>query len=456
MMRSFSLAELCEPLNAILVGGDCRIDSVCTDSRELKTGDLFVALSGDNFDGHNYLDVAANAGAAAVMISRESTAALPQLQVADTQRGLGLLGAYNRAQFSGPLVAITGSAGKTTVKNIVHAVLSQRGETLATDGNFNNEVGVPLTLLRLGPGDEFAVVEMGAAGKGHIEWLCEIGKPTVSLLLNAMPAHLDGFGSVEQIADAKAEIYDALGTQGVAVINADQAWADAWRARAGEARVIDFSTVSSAAAVHLLEARSLGIEGSELRIATPVGEFVAMLALPGPHNHSNALAAVAVGLACGLELAEIAAGLAAVQPVAGRLAAVRNASGALVIDDSYNANPGSVKAAIETLIEASGRRTLVLGVMRELGPESAMMHRQMGEFSREAGLDQFWGVGEELREAVEVFGSGGRWFEDCDQALAAGVESFGPEDAVLVKGSRGARMERVVNGLTALASAGER
>lgn len=455
MMRAYSLSELREPLQATLQGEDCTIEGVSTDSRDIAAGDLFVALKGENFDGHDYLERAANSGAIAALVSDSADVSMPCLTVADTERGLGLLGAYNRAQFDGPLVAITGSSGKTTVKGIVQSVLSQRGETLATDGNFNNEIGVPLTLLRLTPSAEFAVVEMGAAGKGHIRWLCDIGRPTVSVLLNAMPAHLDGFGSVEQVADAKAEIYDGLDGAGVAVINADQPWADSWRQRAAQARVVDYSIVSGAADVSLVQARSRGIEGSELRISTPRGEFDTTIALPGEHNHSNALAGVAVGLACGLSLDEIAAGIAAVQPVSGRLSAARNAAGTLVIDDCYNANPGSVRAAMKTLAETAGRRTIVLGAMRELGADSASLHRDMGEYAQQLGLEQFWGVGEELRDATEAFGAGGRWFADCAAVLEALPGAFGTEDAVLIKGSRGARMERVLEGLMVRRGGGE-
>lgn len=453
-MRPLRLSELAAPLEARLVGPDCAISAVSTDSRRLAGGALFVALQGENFDGHDFLAQAAEAGAGAALVSREADLPLPQLVAADTQRALGRLGAYNRELFGGPLVAITGSSGKTTVKNMASAVLSQRGTTLATEGNYNNEIGVPLTLLRLAPDVEFAVVEMGAAALGDIAWLCELGRPTVSVLLNAMPAHLEGFGSVADVARAKGEIFDRLGGDDVAVINADQPWAGDWRARAGAARIIDFS-LRGKAAVSLVSARSLGIEGSEFCADTPAGELQARLALPGEHNVGNALATIAIGLACGLSLEEIRAGLESVRPVPGRLSADRNAEGVLVVDDCYNANPGSVRAAIETLAATSGRRTLVLGAMRELGADSEALHTDMGACARDAGLDGFWGVGEELRPAVEAFGEGGRWFADCAGATAALPGSFGPGDVVLVKGSRGARMERVLQELMGRASAGE-
>ncbi len=454
MMRALSLSELQAPLDAQLSGGDISFVAVSTDSRELEPGALFVALQGENFDGHKFISSVAEQGAGAVLVNRPVETDLPQLQVTDTQRALGKLGAFNRGLYDGPLVAITGSSGKTTVKNLLSAVLSQRGETLSTEGNFNNEIGVPLTLLRLQPDCEFAVVEMGAAAVGDIAWLCELGRPTVSMLLNAMPAHLEGFGSVEQVAKAKGEIFDGLGEGDVAVINADQPWADDWRTRAGSARIIDFSMTGDAA-VCLLKEDSKGVEGTDFTAQTPAGAVRVQLHLPGRHNVANALAAIAAGIACQLTLDEIAAGLASVRPVPGRLSAARNDVGTLVIDDCYNANPGSVRAAIDTLAGSEGRRTLVLGEMRELGPDSDALHRDMGSYAKTAGLEQFWGVGEALREAVAAFGAGGRWFENCDSALGEAQKSLGAEDVVLIKGSRGARMERVVQGLIARDRAGE-
>ena len=448
MMRPMSLVELQAPLAAQLRGTDRQIFGVSTDSRNLQEGDLFVALSGENFDGHDYVAGLEGSGVAAVLVSRSVAGSLPQLQVADTQQALGLLGGYNRQLYKGPLVAITGSSGKTTVKNMVHAVLSRRGETLATEGNFNNEIGVPLTLLRLQPGVEFAVVEMGAARAGDIAWLCELGRPTVALLLNAMPAHLEGFGSVEGVAAAKGEIFDRLGKGDCAVINADQAWARQWRKRAGAATVLDFA-VQQPAAITAKDIQTKGVEGVGFTVSTPAGEMAIKLALPGVHNVANALAAVAVGLACNLSLTEIRDGLESLRPVNGRLRALRSPRGCTVIDDCYNANPGSVGAAIELLATCTGRRTLVLGAMRELGADSAALHREVGEQARAAGIDQLWGVGPELEGCVDAFGEGGSFFPDREAALCVLRQRFGPDDAVLVKGSRSAGMEQILQALLA-------
>jgi UDP-N-acetylmuramoyl-tripeptide--D-alanyl-D-alanine ligase len=446
MMRALCLAELEAPLQGQLLGEDREFSRVSTDSRSLQTGDLFVALAGDNFDGHNYLQQVAENGAAAALVSQSQTIDLPQLQVADTLQGLGRLGAYNRQLYRGPLVAITGSSGKTTVKNMVQAVLSTAGNTLATSGNLNNEVGVPLTLLRLEPAVEYAVVEMGAAKAGDIQWLCELGRPSVSLLLNAMPAHLEGFGSVDDVAQAKGEIFDGLQAGDVALINADQPWAAQWRRRAGEATVLDFGLEQSAA-ITASAVQSRGVEGVSFITSTPAGDLPVRLSLPGVHNVANALAAIAVGLACQLSLSQICQGLESVRPVAGRLRSVDSASGAKLIDDCYNANPGSVRAAIDLLASCEGRRTLMLGAMKELGERSAELHLEIGEYAREAGIDQLWGVGEELRETVQGFGDHARHFADRESLVTALQDQFGDGDSVLVKGSRSAGMEQVLQAL---------
>ena len=454
MMRPMSLSELAAPLGGQLLGGDCTFQEVSTDSRAVPQGALFVALAGERFDGHDYLAQAASAGASCALVNRQLESQLPLLQVGDTGQALGRLGAFNRQLYRGPLVAITGSSGKTTAKNMVSSVLSRRGRTLATEGNFNNEIGVPLTLLRLAPGDEFAVVEMGAARAGDIAWLCELGRPTVAVLLNAMAAHLEGFGSVDDVAEAKGEIFDGLGAGDFAIINADQSWAARWRERAGEATVLDFG-LNAAAAVNAGAIDTLGVDGTTFTAHTPAGELQVQLALPGRHNVANALAAIAVGLACGLSLAEIGEGLRAVRPASGRLLATVGPGGVTGVDDCYNANPGSVRAAIDLLAGCEGRRTLVLGAMRELGPDSEQLHRDVGEYARQSGIDRLWGVGAELSPCVAAFGEGGCLFPDRETAVAALPGEFSAHDTVLVKGSRSAGMERVLQALLGSPAEGE-
>lgn len=447
MMRDFSLLELARALNGELRGGDATVSGVAIDSRRVRPGDLFVALPGERVDGHDFLAAVAEAGAVAAVVSRDVEASLPVIRVADTRQALTDLAACNRREYNGTLVAITGSNGKTTAKTLVAAVLARGGETLATEGNLNNEIGVPLTLLRLSAGQRFAVVEMGAAKRGDIRWLCDFAQPDISLLLNAGPAHLEGFGSLEDVVEAKGEIYRGLRGQGIAVINADQPWAPRWRSMAQGARVLDYA-LQQPAALRARDVRSRGIAGSSFIASTPEGDVPVRLQLPGLHNVSNALAAMAIGLACGLGLAEISAGLASVSPVPGRGALCRGPRGCTLVDDSYNANPGSVRAAIDLLAECQPRRMLALGAMLELGPESERMHREIGEYARQCGLEGFVGVGEALREAVAVFGEGGQWFPDCASAADALGEQLQAGDTLVIKGSRGAAMERL---LTALA-----
>ncbi|HEY7775963.1 MAG TPA: UDP-N-acetylmuramoyl-tripeptide--D-alanyl-D-alanine ligase [Kineobactrum sp.] len=445
MMRAFTLSELENPLGALRTGADITFTGVSTDSRAIAPGDLFVALQGEHFDGHDFLDVVAAAGAVAALVSRPVNTSLPVLQVTDTQRALGYLGAYNRSLYQGPLVAITGSNGKTTVKSLVSAVLARRGCTLATQGNLNNEIGVPLTLLRLAPEHEFAVVEMGAAGPGHIAWLCELARPTVALLLNAMAAHLQGFGSLEGVAAGKGEIYESLDGAGTAIINADQPWAARWRGRAGSSAIIDYG-LQHPAAISAKNIQCRGVAGISFIASTPAGDTPIRLQLPGSHNVANALAAIAAGLACGLGLAEITAGLASVHPQPGRGALYHGPAGATIVDDTYNANPGSVRAAIDVLASCGGRRTLILGAMLELGEDSEALHQDIGRYAHERGIERFCGVGSQLAGAVAAFGHG-EWYADCGAAIAALADSFDAQDTVLVKGSRGAAMERVLAGL---------
>ena len=444
MMRAFRLSELVGPLQARLQGEDCAVGGVTTDSRHVAQGELFVALQGERFDGHDFLAGVAAAGASAAVVSRDVDAPLARLLVADTQRALGQLGAYNRSLFQAPLVAITGSAGKTTAKNLIDAVLSRRGAVLATAGNQNNEVGVPLTLLRLAPEHAFAVVEMGACRAGDVAWLCGLARPDIAVLLNAMPAHLEGFGSLEGVAAAKGEIYEGLVGVGIAIVNADQPWAARWRSRAAGATVLDYGLDQAAAiSAHSIQLR--GAAGTTFVASTPSGEAPVRLQLPGRHNVSNALAAIAVGLACELSLADITAGLASVVPTAGRGARVAGLAGSVLIDDTYNANPGSVRAAIDLLAGCSGRRTLVLGAMLELGAGSEQMHRELGVYARERGIQRFVGVGSALQGAVQAFG--GDWYADCDGAADALRGELDAEDTVLIKGSRGAAMERLLAAL---------
>ncbi|HKK22344.1 MAG TPA: UDP-N-acetylmuramoyl-tripeptide--D-alanyl-D-alanine ligase, partial [Pseudohaliea sp.] len=403
MMRPFTLVELAARTGGRLVGEDATVTGAAIDSRTIAPGDLFAALPGSRVDGHAFLAAALDAGAAAALVSRPVEVPLPQLLVEDVALALGRIARANRELYRAPLIAITGSCGKTTVKGMLAAMLGEAGPTLATEGNLNNELGVPLSLLRLAPEHAFAVIELGARGEGHIAYLCELARPTVSVLLNAMEAHLEFFGSVDGVARGKGEIFDGLPADGFAVINADQPYRGEWTARASHsgATVLTFGTAADAdcraSAVALR-----GAAGSAFMLHTPAGEAPVELAVPGGHNVANALAAAAVAHACGLVPAAIAAGLSRAGAVAGRLARHRGFGGMTVIDDCYNASPGSVRAAIDLLAGCAGPTVIALGAMLELGDAADAFHAEMGRRARERGIDVFVGVGDAVRPALEA------------------------------------------------------
>ncbi|MFN2287036.1 MAG: UDP-N-acetylmuramoyl-tripeptide--D-alanyl-D-alanine ligase [Chromatocurvus sp.] len=447
MMRSYPLSELALALEARHVGLDAAISGVAIDSRQVRAGDLFIALPGSRVDGHAYLADAAANGAAGALVSRPQDAALPQLVVADVLAALGRLAGLNRRDFSGSLIAITGSCGKTSVKGMLSTVLARRAAVLATPGNLNNEIGVPLTLLQLSAAIDIAVVEMGARGTGHIDYLCRLARPDIAMLLNASAAHLDGFGSLQAVADGKGEIYDRLSPQGTAIVNADSPFADAWTARAtaAGAGLISFGLQAPAS----VSATDIELAADYCRFSLQHDDQSAtvMLPVPGEHNISNALATAAAAIACGLSVDDIAAGLAAVQPVDGRLRRRPGRGGISLIDDAYNANPASVRAAIDVLARCDGPRVLVLGAMLELGAQSFAEHADIGRHAKAQAVNQLVGVGPETKAATEAFGPGARWFACNDDAIAAMDDWRTGAATILIKGSRGAAMEQVLAAL---------
>ncbi len=449
-MRDFSLAELVAPLNATLRGDNVAVTSVSTDSRSIAPGQLFVALRGERFDGHDFLAAVADAGASAALVSQASEAALPQLQVADTELALGALGAYNRDQFAGELLGITGSSGKTSVKNMLAAILAEAGPTLATEGNLNNEIGVPLTLLRLAPEHRFAVIEMGAGKPGDIGYLASLARPRISLLLNVMPAHLERMGSLQGIAETKGAI---LSGAEVAIFPQDSEFADYWRGLAGDARRLEFA-FSSSAPVHVT-GLELQEQGSRFKLHIE-GESIAVeLPLPGRHSVANAMAAGAAAWAAGATAEQISTGFAGLAATGGRLVRRSGRDGLSLIDDSYNANPGSVRAAIDVLAGMSGRRVLALGTMAELGDAADDLHREVGAYAREAGIDALWTAGPHTACAAQAFGAGAEHFGSREALLAALPQLAQSGDVVLVKGSRSAGMEAVVAALLPASANGE-
>lgn len=433
-------------LEAKQLGQDVTFNGVCSDSRAIVPGSLFIALRGPNHDGHEHVAAAAEAGAVAALVEHPVDCVIPQLIVKDSRIALGRLAAAWRQELATPLVAVTGSNGKTTVKEMCAAILGRAGNTLATRGNLNNDIGLPLTLLRLQREHRYGVIEMGANHPGEIAYLTDITRPQVAILNNAAAAHLEGFGSLEGVARAKGEIFAGLAENGVAIINADDEYAPLWRELSASRQVLTFGLEQVAD----VTARWQGdVYGSRLEVTTPVAEFQLDIALPGRHNVMNALAAIAAATALNIDSRQIIDGLESLQAVGGRLQARRGINGATVIDDSYNANPASMGAGIRVLAECDGQRYLALGDMGELGEEAAELHRHVGSEARAAGIERLYATGTLSRGAVEAFGENGHFFEQQQQLIAALLPEMKGDVTVLVKGSRSSHMERVVEALSA-------
>ncbi len=442
-LRLSEAAALC---SATLEGADVGFAGVGTDTRAMPRGALFIALRGPNFDGHDYVGAAREQGAAAAMVSRAVDVELPCLRVADTRLGLGALAAGWRARHTLPVVAVTGSNGKTTVKEMVAAVLGAHGRVLANRGNLNNDIGLPLTLLELDDEHRFAVLEMGANHAGEIATLCRLARPDVGVVTLCAPAHLEGFGSVEGVARAKGELFQGLPEAGIAVLNADDAFAPLWRELAAPRRVLGFGFGADADVRGEWRA---GSTGASLTVHAGAETVSLALQLPGRHNAANALAACAVAVALGIPLAAAGAALEAVPPVAGRLQVRRGVGGVRIIDDSYNANPCSLQAALDVLAAFDAPRHLVLGDMAELGDDAARFHAEAGHAARAAGVTTLHALGDLTRASVEAFGTGAWHHGDLESLLQSLRSCLGEDATVLVKGSRSMRMERVVAALTA-------
>jgi UDP-N-acetylmuramoyl-tripeptide--D-alanyl-D-alanine ligase len=445
------LREAAGLLDGVASGADVAFTAVGTDSRRAPAGALFVALIGPNFDGHDFIAAAREQGAVAALVSRPVADPLPQLRVADTRLALGRLAAAWRSRFTGRLIALTGSNGKTTLKEMIAAILGGRGPTLATEGNLNNDIGVPLTLLRLNGAHAHAVIEMGANHLGEIAYLTGLVRPDVAIINNAGPCHLEGFGDVAGVARGKGEIFQGLGPDGVAVINRDDIYADYWAGLNPGRRIVDFGLDQPAA----VNGRVLDPASNRFRLRAGGEEIDIKLPLPGRHNVRNALAAAAAALAVGVTLDDTRRGLESLRGVGGRLQRLPGRHGGAVIHDAYNANPASLAAALAAVGATPGRKWLVLGDMRELGPAADALHAGSGREARTAGFERLYALGEHTRAAVTAFGTGGLHFDDVDALvteLHRDLHQDGEPAVVLVKGSRGMRMERVV---AALVDAGE-
>lgn len=441
------LKQLATVLNGQAFGADIEITDVTTDTRKVTPGCLFVALKGERFDAHDFAADAVKAGAGALLVSRQLDIPVSQVVVADTRLALGGLGAWVRQQVPARIVALTGSSGKTSVKEMTAAILRQCGNTLYTAGNLNNDIGVPLTLLRLTPEYDFAVIELGANHQGEIAWTVSLTRPEAALVNNLAAAHLEGFGSLAGVAKAKGEIFQGLSPEGVAIINADSNDWPNWRRSLEDHQVWRFSPDAAESDFNAQDVQ-VSAQGCEFTLHSPAGAIAVSLPLPGRHNIANALAAAALATAVGAPLEAIKAGLSSLKPVPGRLFPVPLSKDQQLLDDTYNANVGSMTAAVQVLADMPGYHVLVVGDMGELGAEAEACHRQVGEAAKFAAIDCVLSVGV-LSEALSHASGVGEHFTD-KTALVTRLKALiatHPKITILVKGSRSAAMEDVVRAL---------
>jgi UDP-N-acetylmuramoyl-tripeptide--D-alanyl-D-alanine ligase len=433
-----------------LIGEDRPYGVVSTDSRTLPAGALFVALRGPKFNGTDFVAAAHARGAVGALVeSAVADVPLPQIEVPDALRGLQRLGATWRDNFSIPIVGVGGSNGKTTAKEMTAAILSRRGPCMATQGNLNNHIGVPVTLMRLETSHRSAVIEMGANRIGDVAELVGLSRPTVGFITNAGAEHLEGFGDLDGVARGEGEMVSGLDAKAAAIINADDTYADYWRALAAARRVITFGLRPGAdfTAAQIVQAIERGEFATRFTLKCPLGERAILLKAGGAHNIANALGAAAAASAAGASLEDIASGLAEFRAVSGRLQLKAGLRDSWIIDDSYNANPSSVRAGLEVLRALSGAAWLVLADMAELGEHTSDSHAGLGRYARDCGVKRLFAFGPESSRAVETFGSGGEWFADVDSLIRRLQAEIAPGVTVLIKGSRVNRLERVVQAL---------
>ena len=440
------MSQIAEALDATLVGQDVMMTGVSKDTRDIHAGDLYVALKGERFDGHKFISEANAAGAVGALVSESQSALntidVPQVQVDDTRIALGQLAAHWRKKFTGKLIGITGSNGKTSVKEMCSKILidyAGASSVLSTKGNLNNDIGLPMTLLRLTEQHKFAVIEMGANHVGEIDYLTAIARPDVALVNNVGPAHLEGFGSLENIAKAKAEIYNGLSADGIAVINQDDVFAPFWKDYCSKIKTSCFSMQDKNADVY-----AKYIDNNHYQIISKNEQAELRLKVLGKHNVMNALAATTVMLSIGLPLQAIVKSLSEFENIQGRLTVEISAAGYQVIDDTYNANPFSVTAAIDVLADMQGDTTLVLGDMAELGEHAEELHSDIGRQAKNAGIKKLYATGELSLNTVKAFGENGFYFNNKKELIENLKENLTASSVILIKGSRSAAMEEVV------------
>ncbi|MBX3709588.1 MAG: UDP-N-acetylmuramoyl-tripeptide--D-alanyl-D-alanine ligase [Gammaproteobacteria bacterium] len=445
-MIQMTLAQTANILGLKAISSDLAFRGISIDTRTLQSGNLFIAIQGERVDGHDYIEEARKKGAVAAIVNHSIESPLPQLIVEDTTNALGTIGSVWRDQFNLKIIAVTGSNGKTTLKNMIALVMiaacnGDEKQVLATQGTLNNHWGLPLTLARLSKQHRYAVIEMGMNHFGEIEYLTKMTQPSVAIITNAAASHLEGLGDVAGVARAKAEIFSGLPQDGVAVLNRDDAFFPFWHELIGQHPYITFGFHPNAhvsAVIHQSE------QTQHITLRTPEGNIDINLPLLGKHNVQNALAATAATLAIGINLNAIKVGLENTKPAPGRLQLHTLANGVNIIDDTYNANPFSLQAAINILATFNGKKILVLGDMKELGTEAKMLHQSAGEAIRQAGIDYLFTYGELSANTAQTFGEGAYHFSEQEKLIHALRPFLFNTTTILVKGSRSMHMEKVI------------
>ncbi len=441
----FNLTKIAVDLNAVLIGDDTKFTSCSIDTRQLQPGAIYIALAGENFDGHDFMQQAQNKGAVAAIVSRNVKTDLPTLLVDNTRNALGKLANLWRQHFDLPIIAVTGSNGKTTTKEMLKAIFTQQSSSvLATKGNLNNEIGVPLTLFSLNNEHSYAVVEMGANHIGEIANLTKIAQPTCAVITQCSPAHLEGFGTIERVAKAKGEIFTNLPIDGIAIINNDDEYAKLWHDLAIPHKINTYGLRDTDVTATKINLRNTS---SEFTLQTSIGNIAINLPLPGKHNIMNALAAAACALTCDCSLQTIKQGLQTIQSVAGRLQIIQGKQGITLLNDTYNSNPASLKAALQVLQNTTTPHWLAFGDMGELGENSIEFHQQAGQLAKEFGVEKLWTIGNISHHAANSFGDGSYHFTDHADLVQAISEQLPSSATLLIKGSRAMHMEKIVQAL---------
>ncbi|MDQ5939930.1 MAG: UDP-N-acetylmuramoyl-tripeptide--D-alanyl-D-alanine ligase [Pseudomonadota bacterium] len=448
-MIKMTLTDIAACVHGVLFGHDIDINGLSIDTRTLQKGQLYVAISGKNFDGHDFVDNAAHLGAAAVLVHEKIATHLPQILVANTHLALAQIAGAWRERMNLNVIGVTGSNGKTTTKEMLASILSVNDEVWFTQGNLNNDIGVPLTLLCLSPVHRYAVIEMGANHVGEIAYTSQFAKANVAIVTNVGAAHLEGFGSIDNIAKAKGELFEALGADGIAILNADDVFFDYWMRVIGKRKKISFGLTNTATVCaenivasdqfdHFITQFDLRFDGQRMRIDLP---------LAGHHNVLNALGAAASSLALGISLTQIKQGLEKMVPVKGRLQLQSGYLGCMIINDTYNANTASLKVALDVLTQSQGEHWVVLGAFGELGEESDRLHSEMGNTLKKYKIKQVFAVGEKMKHAVTAFGENGHYFNSQEDLLNALIPRLTGNETLLIKGSRAQRMENIAAAL---------